>query len=186
MVISRLCSYDHHLALLLSLQSISRICFRFHHFSFKLSVSRSSTGLPAFQSPYRHARLHCACANWHPRANRPRGHSCWSSYNFNRGLLKYLGTIFKQSTAIPWSTGHLARNDSYIASIYRWMAQRSSSFFGDSTMQMQRARRGDLKVNDVRFFKVFLPRQNNFYVVGTPTYQGISSLASRATRIFKA
>ena len=53
-------------------------------------------------------------------------------------------------------------------------------------MQMQRARRGDLKVNDVRFFKVFLPRQNNFYVVGTPTYQGISSLASRATRIFKA
>ena len=45
---------------------------------------------------------------------------------------------------------------------------------------------GNLKVKDVKFFKVLLPREFKSYVVGKPTYLGLSSLASRATRTFKA
>ena len=45
---------------------------------------------------------------------------------------------------------------------------------------------GNLNVKDVKFFQVLLPRENKSYVVGKPTYQGMSALASRATRTFKA
>ena len=45
-----------------------------------------------------------------------------------------------------------------------------------------------MKVDDVNFFKVLpvLPRENNSYVIGKATYLGVASLASRATRSFKA
>ena len=45
---------------------------------------------------------------------------------------------------------------------------------------------GDMNMKDVKFFQVLLPRENKSYVVGKPTYEGMSSLASRATRTFKA
>ena len=43
-------------------------------------------------------------------------------------------------------------------------------------------------VDDVTFFKMLLPRENNSYVIGKATYLGVASLrlASRATRSFKA
>ena len=45
---------------------------------------------------------------------------------------------------------------------------------------------GDVKVENVNFFEVLLPRENNHYVIGKATYLGVASLASRATRSFKA
>jgi hypothetical protein len=45
---------------------------------------------------------------------------------------------------------------------------------------------GDVKVQDVNFFEVLLPREKKRYVIGKATYLGVSSLASRATRSFKA
>ena len=48
------------------------------------------------------------------------------------------------------------------------------------------ADRGDVKMDDVDFFEVSLPRENNRYVIGKATYLGVASLASRATRTFKA
>ena len=46
----------------------------------------------------------------------------------------------------------------------------------------------DVKMEDVNFFEVLLgvPRENNRYVIGKTTYPGVASLASRATRSFKA
>ena len=46
----------------------------------------------------------------------------------------------------------------------------------------------DVKMEDVNFFEVLLgvPRENNRYVIGKTTYLGVASLASRATRSFKA
>ena len=48
------------------------------------------------------------------------------------------------------------------------------------------ADRGNVKIDHVNFFEVLLPRENNRYVIGKATYLGVSSLASRATRSFKA
>ena len=45
---------------------------------------------------------------------------------------------------------------------------------------------GDVKMDDVNFFEVLLPRENNRYIIGKATYLGLASLASRATRSFKA
>ena len=45
---------------------------------------------------------------------------------------------------------------------------------------------GKFKLNDINFFKVVLPREDNCYVIGKATYLGVASLASRATRSFKA
>ena len=45
---------------------------------------------------------------------------------------------------------------------------------------------GDVNVADINFFEVLLPRENNRYVIGKATYLGVASLASRATRSFKA
>ena len=45
---------------------------------------------------------------------------------------------------------------------------------------------GDVKVEDVEFFEVLLPRENRRDVIGKATYLGVASLASRATRSFKA
>ena len=45
---------------------------------------------------------------------------------------------------------------------------------------------GDVKVENINFFEVLLPRENNRYVIGKATYLGMASLASRATRSFKA
>ena len=44
----------------------------------------------------------------------------------------------------------------------------------------------NVKVEDVNFFEVLLPRENHRYVIGKATYLGVASLASRATRTFKA
>jgi hypothetical protein len=45
---------------------------------------------------------------------------------------------------------------------------------------------GDVEMQDVDFFEVLLPREGKRYVIGKATYLGVSSLASRATRSFKA
>ena len=45
---------------------------------------------------------------------------------------------------------------------------------------------GDTKMENVNFFEVLLPRENSRYVIGKATYLGVASLASRATRSFKA
>ena len=45
---------------------------------------------------------------------------------------------------------------------------------------------GDVKLQDVKFFEVMLPRENRRYVIGKATYLGVASLASRATRSFRA
>ena len=44
----------------------------------------------------------------------------------------------------------------------------------------------NLKMDDVNFFEMLLPQENNRYVIGKATYLGRASLASRATRSFKA
>ena len=43
-----------------------------------------------------------------------------------------------------------------------------------------------VKVEDVNFFEVSLPRTNNRYVIGKAIFLGVASLASRATRSYKA
>jgi hypothetical protein len=48
------------------------------------------------------------------------------------------------------------------------------------------ADRGDVELEEVDFFEMWLPRENNRYVIGKATYLGVASLASRATRSFKA
>ena len=45
---------------------------------------------------------------------------------------------------------------------------------------------GDVKMEDVNYFQMLLPRQKHCYVIGKATYLGVASLASRATRSFKA
>ena len=45
---------------------------------------------------------------------------------------------------------------------------------------------GDVKVEDIKFFEVLLPRDDRRYVIGKATYLGVASIASRATRSFKA
>jgi hypothetical protein len=45
---------------------------------------------------------------------------------------------------------------------------------------------GNVKVEVVNFFEMLLPRENNRYVIGKATYRGVASIASRATRSFKA
>ena len=44
----------------------------------------------------------------------------------------------------------------------------------------------DMKVEDVNFFEVSLPRTNNRSVIGKATYLAVASLPSRGTRSFKA
>ena len=43
-----------------------------------------------------------------------------------------------------------------------------------------------MKLEDIKFLEVLLPREDRRYVIGKATYLGVASLASRATRSFKA